>query len=242
MEIERCLRLAGERLWPGHVPVKPEHTEAIKNVINRVGLLRLPGSIRDSALAKVIDTEHGPLRMVITPLNEGMRDRGGALVKSQMDYGLRQSQLITQNPHALDTLHHLGNSVRGIGSVFIHWPNEPGAQIDAPQSIRDLPQRDQIRATMQISRKLNDLYHNFMIPEIQRHNPGKSILLSNEPATMSRERLYRRNGMGRVDPIGMQYSLVGPQRGARPEKFELFGGHLPGLFLDEISNKNTFPN
>ena len=69
-----------------------------------------------------------------------------------------------------------------------------------------------------------------------------SILLSNEPATMSRERLYRRHGMGRVDPIGMQYSLVGPQRGARPEKFELFGGHLPGLFLDEISNKNTFPN
>jgi hypothetical protein len=49
--------------------------------------------------------------------------------------------------------------------------------------------------------------------------------------------MYRGQGMGRADPSGMQYSIVGPERGAKAQPFEPFGGQLPYIMEQEIKSR-----
>ena len=88
-----------------------------------------------------------------------------------------------------------------------------------------------------IRNQMRNVYHNELIPELQRVNPGQHILLANEPSSASRERMYRGQGMGRADPSGMQYSIVGPERGAQAQPFEPFGGQLPDIYQDEVESR-----
>ena len=229
------VRKAGERLWPGNIPIKEEHLEGIASVFNKIRGLYLPDIHTGSdygTLSKVIDTEHGPLRMTITnmnPIEEGF-DTGGDTLKDLLAYGMKRNVFQNQNPHAIDFIHHAAGKISGTGSVMIDWPN---AGLEAPKSIRNLSPREQYRVTKDIRNRMRDVYHNQLIPELQRFNPGQHILLSNEPTSASRERMYRGQGMGRADPSGMQYSIVGPERGAKAQPFEPFGGQLPSIYQYE---------
>ena len=238
----QTVRKAGERLWPGHIPIKAEDLPGIASVFNKIRGLYLPDIHTGSdygSLNKVIDTEHGPLRIGVTgmnPIKQGF-DTGGDILASQLAYGIKKSVLQNQNPQAIDFLHHLGSRVSGTGSVMIDWPNEQGDNISAPKSIQRLSPREQYRVTKDIRNRMRDVYHNQLIPEIQRFNPGQHILLANEPSSASRERMYRGQGMGRSDPSGMQYSIVGPERGAQAQPFEPFGGQLPDIYQNEIERR-----
>ena len=230
----QTVRKAGERLWPGNIPIKEEHLEGIASAFNKVRGLYLPGG--QSALSKIIDTEHGPLRLEVTNMNAIRRgfDTAGDVLKGQLAYAMKRSVFQNQNPEAIDFLHHAAGKVSGTGSVMIDWPNERENRISAPESIQRLSPREQYRVTKDIRNRMRDVYHNQLIPELQRVNPGQHILLANEPASASRERMYRGQGMGRADPSGIQYSLVGPERGAKAQPFEPFGGQLPDIYEDEI--------
>jgi hypothetical protein len=228
--VGETVRKAGERLWPDNIPIKAEHLEGIASAFNKVRGLILPGGER---LLKIIDTEHGPLRMAITNMNpiKGGFDTGGDTLKDLLAYGMKRNVFQNQNPHAIDFIHHAAGKISGTGSVMIDWPN---AGLEAPKSIRNLSPREQYRVTKDIRNRMRDVYHNQLIPELQRINPGQNILLSNEPTSASRERMYRGQGMGRADPSGMQYSIVGPERGAKAQPFEPFGGQLPSIYEYEI--------
>ena len=234
------VRKAGERLWPGNIPIKAEDLPGIASVFNKIRGLYLPDVFSDSGtLSKVIDTEHGPLRIGVTgmnPIRQGF-DTGGDTLASQLAYGIKKNVLQNQNPQAIDFLHHLGSRVSGTGSVMIDWPNEQGDNISAPKSIQKLSPKEQYRVTKDIRNRMRDVYHNQLIPEIQRFNPGQHILLANEPSSASRARMYRGQGMGRADPSGMQYSIVGPERGAQAQPFEPFGGQLPEIFDEEVKSR-----
>ena len=235
--IGQTVRKEGDRLWPGHIPIKAEHLDYIANAFNKVRGLYLPGG--QSALSKIIDTEHGPLRIGVTgmnPIRQGF-DTGGDTLASQLAYGIKKNVLQNQNPQAIDFLHHLGSRVSGTGSVMIDWPNEEGDNISAPASIQRLSPKEQYRVTKDIRNRMRDVYHNQLIPELQRVNPGQHILLANETSSASRERMYRGQGMGRADPSGMQYSIVGPERGAQAQPFEPFGGQLPEIMEEEIKSR-----
>ena len=230
------VRKAGERLWPGNIPIKAEDLPGIASVFNKVRGLYLPGG--KDVLTKTIDTEHGPLRIGVTrmnPIREGF-DTGGDVLASQLAYGMKASILQNQNPQAIDFLHHLAGKVSGTGSVMIDWP-EHG--ISAPLSIRNLSPSEQYSATKNIRNQMRDVYHNEFIPELQRVNPGQHILLANEPSSASRERMYRGQGMGKADPSGMQYSIVAPERGAQAQPFEPFGGQLPEIFDEEVKRREN---
>ena len=238
----QTVRKAGERLWPGNIPIKVEDLPGIASVFNKIRGLYLPDVFSDSGtLSKVIDTEHGPLRIGVTgmnPIRQGF-DTGGDTLASQLAYGIKKNVLQNQNPQAIDFLHHLGSRISGTGSVMIDWPNEQGDNISAPKSIQKLSPKGQYRVTKDIRNRMRDVYHNQLIPEIQRFNPGQHILLANEPSSASRERMYRGQGMGRADPSGMQYSIVGPERGAKAQPFEPFGGQLPYIMEQEIKSREN---
>tara|TARA_R100001594_G_scaffold53889_1_gene87493 strand:- start:594 stop:1469 length:876 start_codon:yes stop_codon:yes gene_type:complete len=227
------VRKAGERLWPDNIPIKAEHLEGIASAFNKIRGLYLPGG--QSALSKIIDTEHGPLRMEVTnmyPIKQSF-DTGGNILKDQLAYGMERSVFQNQNPHAIDFLHNAAGKVSGTGSVMIDWPNADDPY-EAPASIRNLSSREQYRVTKDIRNRMRDVYHNQLIPDLQRVNPGQHILLANQPISASRERMYRGQGMGHADPLGVQYSIVGPERGAKAQPFEPFGGQLPDIYQDEI--------
>ena len=235
----QTVRKAGEHLWPGHIPIKAEHLDYIANAFNKVRGLYLPGG--QSALSKIIDTEHGPLRLEVTNMNAIRRgfDTAGDVLKGQLAYAMKRSVFQNQNPQAIDFLHNAGGKVSGTGSVMIDWPNEEGDNISAPASIRNLPRKEQYAVTKDIRNRMKDVYHNQLIPELQRVNPGQHLLLANEPSSASRERMYRGQGMGKADPSGMQYSIVGPERGAQAQPFEPFGGQLPEIMEQEIKSRQT---
>ena len=235
----QTVRKAGERLWPGHIPIKEEHLDYIASAFNKIRGLYLPNG---KAVSKVIDTEHGPLRMAITgmhPISEGF-EVGGQILKQQLDYGIARSVFQNQNPQAIDFLHNAAGKVSGTGSVMIDWPGEEKSRrLEAPLSIRNLSPKEQYRVTKDIRNRMRDTYHNELIPDLQRFNPGQHILLANEPVSASRERMYRGQGMGRADPSGMQYSIVGPERGAKAQPFEPFGGQLPYIMEQEIKSREN---
>ena len=54
--------------------------------------------------------------------------------------------------------------------------------------------------------------------------------------------MYRGQGMGRADPSGMQYSIVGPEKGAKAQAFEPFGGQLPHIMREELARRHYFNN
>jgi len=239
----QTVRKAGERLWPDHIPIKAEHLDYIASAFNKVRGLYLPGG--QGSLSKIIDTEHGPLRMAVTNMNtirQGF-DTGGNTLRDQLAYGMKMSVFQNQNPHAIDFLHNAAGKISGTGSVMIDWPNAGGAHgvnrssLEAPASIRNLSPKEQYRATRDITKRMKDVYHNQLIPELQRVNPGQHILLANEPSSASRERMYRGQGMGKADPSGMQYSIVAPERGAQAQPFEPFGGQLPEIFDEEVKSR-----
>ena len=103
------VRKAGERLWPGNIPIKAEDLPGIASVFNKIRGLYLPDLFSDSgSLSKVIDTEHGPLRIGVTnmnPIRQGF-DTGGDVLASQLAYGIKKSVFQNQNPQAIDFLHH----------------------------------------------------------------------------------------------------------------------------------------
>jgi len=242
------VRKAGERLWPGNIPIKAEHLEGIASAFNKVRGLYLPGGKEyfnfGTNLVKTIDTEHGPLRMAITRMNPTVKhgfDTGGNILRDQLAYGIKRSVFQNQNPHAIDFLHNMAGKISGTGAVTIDWIGDVAGRnkFEAPASIKNLSPREQYTATKNIRNQMRDVYHNQLIPELQKNNPGQHILLANDPSSASRERMYRGQGMGHADPSGRQYSIVGPERGAKARPFEPFGGELPDIFLDEVEARQT---
>ena len=238
--VGETVRKAGERLWPDNIPIKAEHLEGIASAFNKIRGLYLPGS---QTLSKIIDTEHGPLRMAINNMNpvEDGFDTGGHTLRDQLAYGIKRSVFQNQNPHAIDFLHNMAGKISGTGAVTIDWIGDVAGRnkFEAPASIKNLSPREQYTATKNIRNQMRDVYHNQLIPELQKNNPGQHILLANDPSSASRERMYRGQGMGHADPSGRQYSIVGPERGAKARPFEPFGGELPDIFLDEVEARQT---
>ena len=210
-------RLAGSKsLQTGAsmIPLTHPHNIAVvPEILRRVGNLRFPGNT--DFLKEIIDTDYGPMQVTMT----GMGDFAAQDIGDRMKTLTKMKQLVTVNPEVLNSIQRAGDQIRGIGSVDFGWlnPKDRFGEHKAPAEYEGGARR--------IIRAVQDVYQNKMIPAVMQANPGKDLWITNEPTTWSRERLYKRAGMGPVDPMGMQHSFISPAGHIQP--VEIFGGAPP---------------
>jgi len=213
------LRLAGTDSLQSAALTTPGAVDQFAHSLKRVGQLLYPGGKK--FLEKTIDTEYGPI--VFT-----MGDMGG--VKEYVDAVKTTSKmhdLVTHNPHVLNSLNQLGYNLKGIGNISFGWHKSTG--YDPLKG----PGRDVIGhgGTKHIKEAISSAFHNEIIPDLLHANPGSNLWVSNEPTTASRARTYSSDklpggrAMGPLDPTGTQNALILPSGKIAP--FELIGRGLP---------------
>lgn len=211
------VRMAGARsLSTGAkmVPVtKPQTVENVLKHFSRMGELNLPGKGR--AVKELVETGLGPLQVTVTDLG------GVADLSDRIKTLVHRQTLLTANPQTLQQLYAAGDKIAGIGSVSFEWPSAAaGKAMAAPKEGLGAGQ------SRSVLRAVKDVYQNRVVPRLMELNPGKGLLLANEPTSLRRASLYQRAGMmGSLDPLGSQHSLVLPSGTIKP--IELFGGGIP---------------
>lgn len=201
------------------VPVtKPQTVENVLKYFGRMGEINLPGVGR--AVKELVETGLGPLQVTVTDLGgvKDLADRIKTLVHRQT--------MLTANPQTLQQLYAAGDKIAGIGSVSFEWPNAAvGKAMAAPVEGLGAGQ------SRSVLRAVKDVYQNQVVPRLMELNPGKALLLANEPTSLRRASLYQRAGMmGSLDPLGSQHSLILPSGNIKP--VELFGGGIPSWLMD----------
>ena len=201
------------------VPVtKPQTVENVLKYFGRMGEINLPGAGR--AVKELVETGLGPLQVTVTDLGgvKDLADRIKTLVHRQT--------MLTANPQTLQQLYAAGDKIAGIGSVSFEWPGAAiGKAMAAPVEGLGAGQ------SRSVLRAVKDVYQNQVVPRLMELNPGKALLLANEPTSLRRASLYQRAGMmGSLDPLGSQHSLILPSGNIKP--VELFGGGIPSWLMD----------
>jgi hypothetical protein len=201
------------------VPItKPQTVENVLKHFGRMGEINLPGAGR--AVKELVETGLGPLQVTVTDLGgvADLADRIKTLVHRQT--------MLTANPQTLQQLYAAGEKIAGIGSVSFEWPGAmAGKAMAAPVEGLGAGQ------SRSVLRAVKDVYQNQVVPRLMELNPGKALLLANEPTSLRRASLYQRAGMmGSLDPLGSQHSLILPTGTIKP--VELFGGGIPSWLMD----------
>jgi hypothetical protein len=201
------------------VPItKPQTVENVLKHFGRMGEINLPGAGR--AVKELVETGLGPLQVTVTDLGgvADLADRIKTLVHRQT--------MLTANPQTLQQLYAAGEKIAGIGSVSFEWPGAmAGKAMAAPVEGLGAGQ------SRSVLRAVKDVYQNQVVPRLMELNPGKALLLANEPTSLRRASLYQRAGMmGSLDPLGSQHSLILPTGSIKP--IELFGGGIPSWLAD----------
>jgi hypothetical protein len=212
---------AAQSLATGAKMVPVTKMQTVENVLKhfgKMGEINLPGAGR--AVKELVDTGLGPLQVTVTDLGgvKDLADRIKTLVHRQT--------MLTANPQTLQQLYAAGDKIAGIGSVSFEWPSAAvGKSMTAPvQGLGAGQSRSVLRA-------VKDIYQNQVVPRLMELNPGKALLLANEPTSLRRASLYQRAGMmGSLDPLGSQHSLILPSGNIKP--VELFGGGIPSWLMD----------
>jgi hypothetical protein len=216
------IRMAAARsLATGAKMVPVTKMQTVENVLKhfgKMGEINLPGAGR--AVKELVETGLGPLQVTVTDLGgvKDLADRIKTLVHRQT--------LLTANPQTLQQLYAAGDKIAGIGSVSFEWPGAAiGKSMAAPVEGLGAGQ------SRSVLRAVKDVYQNQVVPRLMELNPGKALLLANEPTSLRRASLYQRAGMmGSLDPLGSQHSLILPSGNIKP--VELFGGGIPSWLMD----------
>ena len=137
----------------------------------------------------------------------------------------KMHDLVTHNPHVLNSLNQLGYNLKGIGNISFGWHESTGYDpLKGPGNIG-------YTGTKNIRKAISNSFHNEVIPDLLHSNPGSNIWISNEPTSMSRARTYSSDklpggrAMGPIDPTGTQNALILPSGRVAP--FELVGRGVP---------------
>ena len=211
------LRLAGTNSLQSAALTTPGAVDHFAHSLKRAGQLLYPAGKK--FLEKIVDTEHGPLVLTVG-------DMGG--VKEYVDAVKTTSKmhdLVTHNPHVLNSLEQLGYNLKGIGNISFGWHESTGYDpLKGPGNIG-------YTGTKNIRKAISNSFHNEVIPDLLHSNPGSNIWISNEPTSMSRARTYSSDklpggrAMGPLDPTGTQNALILPSGRIAP--FELIGRGIP---------------